>query len=381
MDPNNPNSNNPNDLNNPNTTANPTPVDPSAPTTPSGFSWPSTPGGGLSQPQSNPSVLPEVPIQNIVTSPPPIPVETPILPDQPIHLDINPQQRVPDLPPTSEFSTPPAPPPPPPVSEPANSWPSTPTPLNDPASLTQPPPMQQPPAPLDNLTPGITSQPSLSGTLDGAQTSPENPQITTPPIGEAFQKDAANQAMPQNLSQSLGLNAQQPQQNMQTPQIPNESAPTDLSHLISETTNGNSNHNEVYTPPVAQPENLVVPSNNTPESISASGSHINLSKILIIVGILVVLIVSGLSAYFILGIGKPAPEPASLPVQEESTLTNPPKQIATPSPIPLPSAAPATSSGLITPSPTGTSALDLLKQRQGNSAPSPTPSFPPIPNP
>lgn len=364
-----PNSNNPNDPNNP--------------TPPSGFSWPSTPGGGLSQAQTSTTPTSD-PTQNITASPPPPASlgETPQTPIQEVSLDIPSSSA--DLSSGSGFSAPssstidPAP-----TSNSHQNFGSTPLDLN--TSPTAPP--------LDNLTPSIPSKPAFSGTIDGAapsvnpltppETTPQEPPSPIQPITpEVFAPDnSQTPSMPPNLSQSLGLGrAEQPGSTPPSPQTPTETAPTDLSHLISETPPAN-NHNEVYTPPIAQPDNLVVPSNNTPESITTSENHFNISKILIIVGIIVILIVSGLSAYFILGIGKPAPSPASVPAQEESTLTNPPQQIQT-SPT-LPSTPPATtSSNLVTPTPTpsGTSAVDLLKQRQ-NSSTSPTiPPGPPLPS-
>lgn len=164
------------------------------------------------------------------------------------------------------------------------------------------------------------------------------------------------------------------------PPILTETAPTDLSHLIGDTNhNGTDQQNDVYTPPMSQPENLVMPSSATaaPESISTANHQFNLSRLLIIAGVVLVLIVSGLSAYFILGVGRSAPQPASVPAQAESSLTNPPKPIATPTIQPAPATSSAGFGSLqATPTSKANSAVDLIRQRQQST---PSPTLPPVP--
>lgn len=158
------------------------------------------------------------------------------------------------------------------------------------------------------------------------------------------------------------------------PSISAEPAPTDLSQL---TGSGEQPPPDVYVPPVSSPENLVVPAPSShPESINVAHNSPKKSLLLIIGGGIIVLIVSAASAYFILGIGKPAtPAPqTSLPAQQ--ALTNPPKQIAaTPQPTAIETSNPdATASGNTTlgsltsdsssPSAKPASALDRLRQRQ-----------------
>ncbi len=168
---------------------------------------------------------------------------------------------------------------------------------------------------------------------------------------------------------------------------PNENAPTDLSHLIA----GEGEHQapgDIYTPPVAPDQNPSVSQPQTSAQTGADGAppekHLNITKVLLVAGIPILLIVAALSAYLILGIGKPAtsPEPTPLPIQQtQAPLTNPPQQIADPSPVVLPSPTtsavfevPSSSSSATLPgsSPSPMSALEQLRSR--SASPSPTSS-------
>lgn len=153
--------------------------------------------------------------------------------------------------------------------------------------------------------------------------------------------------------------------------MPQESAPTDLSHLMDVPSAA-----PVST---AQPETLVVPQSTaeTNQAVTSSGSK-GFPKIAILVGgLLLLLVVAGASAYFILGVGQPVQPQTSVPA-EQQRLTNPPKSVLpTTSPPATPSAENnsfGTLTGQATPSasPTkaattsaqsGTSAIDLLRQR------------------
>lgn len=176
-----------------------------------------------------------------------------------------------------------------------------------------------------------------------------------------------------------------------------ESVPTDLSHLVSGT--------DIAAPaPAPSPMSLEslmpagvlvapAPGAITPGQPSqpvnvgqgaaaqtvASGASRGFPKILIIVGVVALLIVLAASAYFILGVGQQNSQQTSAPA-EQPPLTNPPAVIV-PSPVVSPALpvtpaatssagfgdlqgvtpAPATNSG----APAGTSALELLRQRQG----------------
>lgn len=173
-----------------------------------------------------------------------------------------------------------------------------------------------------------------------------------------------------------------------------EPAPTDLSQL---TANNSQPSGEIYTPPVSAPETLVVPSSQIPASpsigtISAttSGGRHTLPLIAVIGALIVILGVAGASAYFILGIGKPANQQpsTSLPIVQQTPLTKPPTQAPSPAVAVPPSTA--TSSGDqssfgslnggtgVSPSPQAskgpTSAADLLKAKQ-SSSPSASPKL------
>lgn len=109
-----------------------------------------------------------------------------------------------------------------------------------------------------------------------------------------------------------------------TPQV--ESAPTDLSHLIS-----NNAQSETQVPPVPS-DTLVVPpvSNPAIDSPTLPVEHKGIPKWLIGVGAGLLIIVIGASAYFILGVGQPT-ENTSLPATETTpVLTTPPVSTSAP---------------------------------------------------
>lgn len=176
----------------------------------------------------------------------------------------------------------------------------------------------------------------------------------------------------------------QPEVNPPLPPLePSEPAPTDLSQLSENPTSGAPTNTDIYNPSAPPPETLVVPSEPTPGvPESTSVEHHNKLPILAIIGaVIIILLVAGGSAYFILGIGKTNTEETttSLPI-EQPPLTNPPTPIASPTPA-ADQTDEATGSGSFgelngnnpTPSPSssGTSAIDRLRQKQ---SPSPTPA-------
>lgn len=157
-----------------------------------------------------------------------------------------------------------------------------------------------------------------------------------------------------------------------------ESAPTDLSHLVS----GGATGEVPAASTIPQPETLVVspaPTSQDAQVVTGSGSH-GFPKWIFAVGGLVLLLVVLGSAYFILGVGKSEQATTSVPAVQQP-LTNPPKAIL---PTTVPTESPATGSagfgglGGNTVAPTssagtssaqtngGASALELLRQRQGN---------------
>lgn len=172
---------------------------------------------------------------------------------------------------------------------------------------------------------------------------------------------------------------------------PQENAPTDLSHLIA---GDETQHQpgDVYTPPVTQDQNLGVNQVQTPTATDGTtpppGKHLNLTKVLLVAGIPIILIVAALSAYLILGIGKPATfdtaNQTSLPIEQtkqQAPLTNPPQQIIAPSPISLPQQQilpESSASGAVLPGVSSSPAASLspamqAAQRKASPSPSSTP--------
>ena len=174
---------------------------------------------------------------------------------------------------------------------------------------------------------------------------------------------------------------------------PVENAPTDLSHLIAgDESAPQQPMGNVYTPPIA-PDHPAPGAAGLPQTPSSEGGsaappekHLNLTKVLLVAGIPIILVVAALSAYLILGVGKAAPADTSLPVeqptQNQAPLTNPPQQIVAPSPATIPE--PAAISPVASPSPEAalpaapeasttssspTSAMEKLKARQASPSP------------
>lgn len=142
----------------------------------------------------------------------------------------------------------------------------------------------------------------------------------------------------------------------------NEPAPTDLSHLI------NSGATEVIQPS-SEPETLVAPA-GVPEvpTVPTEGGK-GFPKWLIGVGIGLLLIVGGASAYFILGIGQPPKTTTSIPATTvpNTNQAKPPAAAATQAaqPTSTPEASGSANFGQLQGgSQTATSAADLLRQRQ-----------------
>lgn len=339
--------------------------------------WPAWP-----QPDQNASA-PQVPVENqipptpptvIPTFTPPVQEPAPIPPQNDLStnpfLTTPPSQTPPSPPPA--FATPPAQ---------APSWP--------PPTFPQPAQPIQPsqPANYDPQPPSFTPSPTSTYDNPAPQTPQENPpmdfanqpapyQPQNPPQSPLPDQNWANQALnapPTDLSnlqaqpqtpplqdQSYSMQGSQPSTNfttsgntqfsnttplpqpVQTPppvEMP-EPAPTDLSQLTTTVTD-QTPRTDIYNPVVSSPENLNIPTTSSPNNNPAQESKPD-SKIpkiaIIIAGIVLLLLVTGASAYFILGIGQTqTTTPPATQNTNQPPLTNPPaplpkRTVATPAP-------------------------------------------------
>lgn len=395
---------------------------------------------GIPLDTATPGLAPQTPpteaLPSQATNPanvPPVPI-TPT-PSETLNPFLQPQAGSNYLVPQTTFDQMPStqPPPvlqnPPPIPNPVAN--TAPDPLNtafssagslpeNPFAQPQMPVSSAPASPWETASPAVSPDSSSPPVTGFVSTPPENPVLSSEQPGDNKTPNATivDQAIPNATSSGGTLdlsslqNTQGPETNpaqTQPPGQPNpeanqpqgnspiENAPTDLSHLIaddeSQTTQPMGN---VYTPPIAQDQSPGVGVPQTPQTEGGSAGptekHLNLTKVLLVAGIPIILIVAALSAYLILGIGRAAPEEdTSLPVEqtqkEQAPLTNPPQQIVAPSPatIPQPSVTPVatedpfpnSSPPPIGPVATGspTSAMEKLKARQAS--PSPTTSASP----
>lgn len=227
--------------------------------------------------------------------------------------------------------------------------------------------------------PGQIPEGEQSGPLDLSaltSTAPTNPDQTTPDSGTGTEM----------ANQTPGVGAANTQNPGPLPQVPTENAPTDLSHLLAGEEQGVQNG--VYTPPIAKDQNPAVtsiqPQPTTEGDTPPPGKHLNLTKVLLVAGIPIILIVAALSAYLIMGVGKQAaPEDTtSLPVEQttqtQAPLTNPPQQIVAPSPVSIPepsaglpssSSPPASATASASPAASLSPAMQAA-QRQASPSPS-----------
>ncbi len=221
----------------------------------------------------------------------------------------------------------------------------------------------------------------MSDQLSGANFNAPPAQTTQPVSGESQGNLPAgsiptdSQGIPHFASTEGAVSSYSPfQNNASLAQAPEsqteEAAPTDLSQLTANTNGQNHEQNNVYTPPVANTDTLVV-SGNASEPTAITAEHKKSLPLIAIIGALFVsLIVAGASAYFILGIGQTPKQPASpAPVPAQT-----PEVQATPTPSPSDTQSVSEGSGdfgSLAGEPTdsevfqnATSAADLIKQRQ-----------------
>lgn len=299
-------------------------LEPTTPPPPPSSSDPMT-GGSTTEPMP----LPPPPIWP--STPPPVPPPAPTWPPGPIQPD-----------PTTPLSAMP----------PSDTWPT---------SQPEPSPTFTPPPPAKSDVVPAASPPSVEPT--GSPTSETTPESNSSPLDNPW--GAPSQTPPLSQSPSTtqpswtNIPGNQPENQTVNPSSPEESAPTDLSHLIS------NNQPE----PVA-PETLVAPSTTPTPDVPTlpAETHKSIPKWLIGLGVGLLILVVGASAYFILGIGQTPKETTSLP----ATTTSKTAEVKLPPPIATPTAQPAATEsanfgqlGGSSGETQATSAADLLRQRQG----------------
>lgn len=222
-------------------------------------------------------------------------------------------------------------------------------------------PMQPEPAPTETqLTSTFTPPPEQPlSPLDNPMEAPIKP----PPI------DGSPSIQPSWMNVQ---NSPTEDQSQAAPPTPAGSAPTDLSHLIT------NNPSQTLTEAAQEsaqpaPETLVIPSSTAvnPEVPNLpTEEHKGIPKWLIGLGAGLLILVLGASAYLILGIGQSPKTTTSLPatIAPKTAEIKPPLPIATPTPIAQPAAATGSANfGELDGSTKGTqatSAADLLRQRQ-----------------
>lgn len=272
----------------------------------------------------------------------------PIQPDLSSSLN-PPQDTQPVTPPQPESSFDATPPTPSFGLSPADQ-PLSPSPLSQPTTTTpEPSPLAPEPAPIE--TPPQLETPAQTSPLDsGSSFNWSNPGGSSQPMPTA--------PSPEPTALETNIPPVAPTVPEFSPAPTTESAPTDLSQLA-----GQAPDPSVYTPPLSQPETLVVPS-STPEptTLQADGGGRHIPKWVIFVGAGLLLAVVGASVYFILGIGQNQ-ETESLPATEQQTLITPP--VASPivqQPTPATSSAGFGAFSTASPSASPLTAFEKLQQ-------------------
>lgn len=348
------NSNNSNWPNNPNPTPNGVP--------------PVAPDPLTANPFSNPAPISDMPSP----APTAIPTSTPSNPwdSVPAAIPTNMSSSLPQTPasninpwdlPTSN--------PMPQTSSPVNS-----NPWNVPANPDPLASIAQTPSSLPITPDPVVQDPIPAAPLDNPWSQPAQPAAPVQPI-QTDPTPIESGSTPTWLPNSPAQAPQMPQTPEATQPMPittptqNEPAPTDLSHLLSGNQQSDSSANNMSH--TQSPETLVVPP-TTPEASSTlpMENHKDIPKWLIGVGVGLLIIVTGASAYFILGVGQP-PKTTSVPATQETTqqtIRNVAPAVVATSPAPVASQSATTANfGQLEGTGTtqqATSAADLLRQRQ-----------------
>jgi len=276
----------------------PTPVDPS-------FPAPAEPNS-INPTPSSLTPEPTVPLDPISTAPSPLtsaPTESNSFFNPPSPIPADSAQSVPDY------------------SSPISTFLSTPASPDQPILNTA-----DSSSPLDNPWNAPAQPPPFDGSVQNAAPTWMPPNNPTPPSSSGM---AAPMEAAANIAGTESFSA-----GMESKQVGGESAPTDLSHLL-----GNNSSDNPAQPQPAAPETLVMPSSNpnaAPEVPNIpTENHKSIPKWLIGVGIGLLIIVAGASAYFILGIGQSSKGTESVPAQ----ITK--QTVKTPPPIPQPASQPS----------------------------------------
>lgn len=182
--------------------------------------------------------------------------------------------------------------------------------------------------------PEPTSTPTFNPALDMPQV-PSFGNPSTPPADNPSTDDSLNMPPAPTPDAPPTESFSTPASSMPegTNLMPPESMPTDLSHLIVNTPSssvGPSENSAATAPQVA----TVPQDGNGGVQAVTSGESAGFPKVLLIIGaIILLLIVTGTSAYFILGIGQNnTAQTTSLPI-EQPKLTTPPQLLLSPTPI------------------------------------------------
>ena len=293
-----------------------------------------------------PGAIPTPPADPLIPS---VPLSTPSWPsEQPVATPLNPTPSWPSAAPV----------------QPVQSDPLAPT---SPWSPPQPLPQQQ--QPLVQPQPFDIPQPTSTFTIP---TVPETPAAATSPLDNPWGVPTQAPSIDATPEASVNQTPTQPSWMASSAPIektPTENAPTDLSQLIA---GSGAAPAEPNTQASVAPETLVVSESNAeaPQVPTLpTEEHKGIPKWLIGVGIALLLVVIGASAYFILGIGQPQKATTSVPAVTTLTAVKTPAPIATqvPQATQPPQATSSASFGQIGGSsgtPQATSAADLIRQRQ-----------------
>lgn len=225
------------------------------------------------------------------------------------------------------------------ATAPAPTW--TPSPLAQPTAQPTPMPDQMSSPTWPNI-PSAVPTPTMPNTNPtGFDSANGSPALNTSPLdnpwGAPSQAPAidGNPQTPQSTWPSIqstpSSNSMGPEATPQPTVSDSTSTPTDLSHLISNNSPMELGSTPEGTPPTTSAETLVVPpATATPEvpNMTSEGRK-GVPKWLIGVGIGLLIMVAGASAYFILGVGQAPKATTSVPAEVTKPTVKTPPPIAT----------------------------------------------------